>query len=106
MKNSIFTGGCVILFIFRLVYYSDKMTCTNPTGYGKSDDCLLYQMRIFWKGQIFFDFGPPEGEVPIRYPPSVCMYVCLYVCMSVCNSPPALTTPTIFLIFGMKVGDH
>ena len=26
--------------------------------------------------------------------------------MSVCNSCPALTTPTNFLIFGMKVGDH
>ena len=31
--------------------------------------------------------------------PSVCMYVCLSSC-------PALTTPTNFLIFGMKVGDH
>jgi len=38
--------------------------------------------------------------------PSVCMYVCLSVCMYVCDSCPALTTPTIFLIFGMKVGDH
>ena len=38
--------------------------------------------------------------------PSVCMYVCMYVCLYVCHSPPALTTPTISLIFGMKVGDH
>ena len=42
-------------------------------------------------------FGPRAAEGPIRYP--------LYVC-HVCHSPPALTTPTIFLIFGMKVGDH
>ena len=34
--------------------------------------------------------------------PSVCLYVCMYVC----DSCPALTTPTILLIFGMKVGDH
>ena len=26
--------------------------------------------------------------------------------MYVCHSRPALTTPTIFLIVGMKVGDH
>ena len=32
--------------------------------------------------------------------------VCMSVCMYVCHSRPALTTPTIFLIFGMKVGDH
>ena len=38
--------------------------------------------------------------------PSVCMYVCMYVCLYVCNICPALTTPTILLIFGMKVGDH
>ena len=43
-------------------------------------------------------FGPPGGEGPIRCPLSVCQYVC--------DSRPALTTPTIFLIFGMKVGDH
>ena len=58
------------------------------------------------KTKITVIFGPPEGEGPIRCPLSVCLYVCLYVCMYVCDSPPALTTPTIFLIFGMKVGDH
>ena len=50
----------------------------------------------------YLNFGPAVGEGPIRYP----LYVCLSVCLYVCDSCPALTTPTNFLIFGMKVGDH
>ena len=42
--------------------------------------------------------GPLGGDGSLRLP--------LYVRMSVCDSCPALTTPTNFLIFGMKVGDH
>ena len=48
---------------------------------------------------------PPKGAGSFKIP-SVCMSVCMYVCMYVCNICPALTTPTILLIFGMKVGDH
>ena len=45
-----------------------------------------------------------EPSARARYSkiPSVCMYVCLYVC----DNHPALTTPTNFLKFGVKVGDH
>ena len=35
------------------------------------------------------NFGPPEGEGPIRYPLSVCLSVCMYVCMYVCMSQPS-----------------
>ena len=30
----------------------------------------------------------------------------MYVCIYVCESCVALTTPTILLIFGVKLGDH
>ena len=56
--------------------------------------------------QKSINFGPREAEGPIRYPLYVCLYVCMSVCMYVCDSCPALTTPTHFLIFGMKKSDR
>ena len=58
---------------------------------------------ILAKVQMPFLSGPNFTDVETV---DSCPRYSLYVCMSVCNIRPALTTPTNFLKFGMKVGDH
>ena len=57
---------------------------------------LLLVVQMFIQSRDLEDRETQEAQM------SVCLSVCLYVC----HSRPALTTPTIFLIFGMKLGDH
>ena len=56
---------------------------------------------LYWLKNYQLSFWTPRKGRSYKMA-TVCMSVCEYVC----HSRPALTTPTIFLIFGMKVGDH
>ena len=59
---------------------------------------IIFKLNLFRRTLVRFTLSlaeaAPEGGRKF--------WITLYVC----HSRPALTTPTIFLMFGMKVGDH